>query len=460
MPLDLPLRRRVDVRDDERAATVAAFLLFFFVLSAYFVLRPIRDAVAAASGVQQLPWLFAGTLAATLAFNPVFAALVVRFPARRFVPIMFELFAANLLIFYVVMRAAAAQAGSPADVWSGRTFYVWTSVLAFFGPSIFWCLMADAFRSDQAKRLFGVIGVGGTLGSITGSALTATLARTLGPVNLLLVSAALLQGAVLCAARFPRFPRLAPDPASADASQSTHAIQSTATRDTPAEADDDAAVGGGITSGFTRVFRSPYLFGIAAFLALYSLGSTFLYFQQSDIVGRTYADRAARTAVLAQLELAAQILTVVTQTFFTARIIRWIGLTATLAVLPLLSAIGFGVLGALPVFATLTVFTVLRRASNFSLTNPAMETLFTVVPREDKYKAKSFIETFIYRGGDQLSAWTYAGLASMGLGLSRIAFVAVPVSLAWMMLAVWLGRAHERRQQFVVASSLPLPVSP
>ena len=186
--------------------------------------------------------------------------------------------------------------------------------------------------------------------------------------------------------------------------------------------------------------RSPYLLAISAFLILYSLGSTILYFAQADIVGREYVDRAARTTVLAQVELAAQVLTILVQAFLTGRVIRWLGLAVTLALLPLLSILGFSALAAMPVFTTLAVFTVLRRGTNFALTNPAMETLFTVVTREDKYKAKSFIETFVYRGGDQLAAWTYAGLSALGLGLVGISMTAVPMAGLWLMLALWVGR--------------------
>jgi ATP:ADP antiporter, AAA family len=418
------LRRAVDVEPDEVNAMLMSFVFFFFVLSGYFVLRPIRDAVAAASGVQQLPWLFAGTLTATLLFNPLFSALVVRYPARKFVPISYQFFIANLLVFYVLMRFVSPGENSATDIWTGRAFFVWTSVLSFFGTSIFWCFMADVFRSDQAKRLFGFIGVGGTIGSIVGSTVTATLAPIIGSVNLLLVSAALLQLAAFTVMKFPASPR----------------GEGSATRAGTSDLIDNEVIGGSVMSGVTSVLKSPYLLGIALFLILYSVGSTFLYFQQSDIVGRYFADRAARTTVLARLELAAQVLTVITQVFFTGRIIRWIGLAAALAVLPVMSMLGFGALGLMPVFTTLAVFTVLRRATNFSLTNPAMETLFTVVPREDKYKAKSFIETFVYRGGDQIAAWTYAGLAALGLGLAGIAFTAVPVSAVWFVLAVWLGR--------------------
>jgi len=157
-------------------------------------------------------------------------------------------------------------------------------------------------------------------------------------------------------------------------------------------------------------------------------------------VGREFADKASRTAVLAKLELAVQTLTVVTQIFFTGRIIRWLGLGLALALLPIISILGFGGLAVLPAFGTVAVFTVLRRGGNFAITNPAMEVLFTVVRREDKYKAKNVIETFVYRGGDQIGAWTYKGLTALGLGLVGIAYFAVPLSMIWLALGLWLGR--------------------
>jgi AAA family ATP:ADP antiporter len=419
------LRRAVDVRPDEVRALLTSFTFFFFLLSSYFVLRPIRDAVAAASGVRNLPWLFAGTLAVTLIFNPLFSGLVVRFPIRRVIPISYHFFVANLLTFYAVLRYTGNIEGSTTSMWIGRTFFVWTTVFALFNTSIFWSLMADAFRSEQAKRMFGFIGVGGTFGSIAGSAATAALAQKIGAVNLLIVSAALLELAIFTIVKFPL--------------QAQGGGMATRRRKRGDDEDTDV-VGGSVWAGFTEIFRSPYLLGICAFLIFYTIGSTILYFAQADIVGRTYADTSARTEVLAKLELAAQVLTVITQIFFTGRIIRWLGLAVTLALLPAMSILGFGALGAIPTFGTLAIFTVLRRASNFALTNPAMEVLFTVVPREAKYKAKNIIETFVYRGGDQLGAWGYAKLAAIGLSLAAISFLAVPLAVIWLFLGLWLGR--------------------
>ena len=419
------LRLLVDVRGAELASLLLSFVYFFFVMSAWFVLRPIRDEIAAASGVSKLPYLFMGTLVATLLFNPLFGVLVVRFRVRTFIALTYHFFVANLFVFYLLMRMSGPNEGSTLSLWMGRAFYVWTSVFNFFIISIFWSFMADVFASDQAKRLFGFIGVGGTLGSIVGSGFTAAMASTIGTRNLLLVSALLLEIAIFVVMRFPRRVLVG-------------------TLRPASEREQEDRIGGTAWAGLTRLLQSPYLLGIALFLTLYILGSTVLYAEQTDLVGRFYPTRAARTTVLAQLEFAAQSLTLFTQFFLTGRITKWIGLAATLAIVPVLSVLGFGTLGLVPVFQTLAAFTVCRRAANFSLMNPAMETLFTVVSREDKYKTKNFIETFIYRFSDQLTVWGYAGLAALGLGLSGIAFVVAPVAAVSVALAIWLGRRQRQ----------------
>ena len=432
------LRKMVDVERGELRALFMSFAYFFFVLSAWFVLRPIREAAAVAAGTTILPWLFAGTLVVMLVFNPLFSALVVRFPVRRFIGITYHFFIVNLLAFYVLLRVVAPVEGTDADRWIGRAFFVWTSVFNLFVVSVFWCFMADYFRSDQAKRLFGFIALGGTLGSIAGSATTAALATRLGTPNLLLVSAVLLEIAVVLVFRFPLKAESGAGGA-ADAAAAT------------------LPIGGKVWAGVTNVVRSPYLLGISGFLVLLTLGSTVLYFEQADIIGRFYADRAARTTVLAQVELSVQSLTLVTQLFLTGRIIRWVGLGAALAFLPAVSMLGFAMLGVWPVFATVALFVVLRRAGNFALNNPAMEILFTVVPREDKYKAKSFIETFVYRGGDQVGAWSFAGLSALGLGLTGIAFASVPMAAVWLVLGLWLGRRQAALARTMAQVGVPKP---
>ena len=427
------LSRLVDVRPEETKAMLLSAAFFFFILTAYFILRPIRDEIAVSAGTSKLPWLFAGTLTATLVCNPLFSSLVAKLPVRRAVQVTYHVIAATMIVFYGIRQLLS----SSLDLRIGVGFFIWISVIALFVTSVFWSFMADNFGSDQAKRLFGFIGVGGTLGSVTGSALTSVLAKSIGTSNLLLVSALFFEIGVFVVSRIPRI-----------------AAAGTSAADTRA-ADEKRAIGGSAWSGIYSVFRSKYLFGIAVFLIIYTIGSTLLYAQQTDMVGKYYADKAARTQVLARVELAVQVLTLVTQIFFTGRIIRWIGLAAALAILPLVSALGFGALGLTPVPAVLFGFMILRRGSNFALTNPSMEALFTVVSREDKYKAKSFIETFVYRGGDQIGAWTYAGLTAIGLSLSGVAYAAIPMCAVWLVLGVWLGRRHGRLASASEAVSSP-----
>ena len=430
------LRRVVDVREEEVRAMLTSAVFFFFLLCSYFVLRPMRDQVAAATGVNKLPWLFTATLTATTLVNPMFSALVVRFPVRRFIPISYQFFVGSMVLFYVVLRFLSAKEGSAVDVWTARAFFVWTTVFALFNTSIFWCLMADTFSSEQAKRMFGFIGVGGTFGSIAGSATAAALSTRIGAITLLLVSAALLELAMLTLARFP---------------WRAGGVTPMSGRKTP----DVEVIGGSVWAGFTHVLKSPYLLAICGFMVLFTVGATFLYFAQSDLVGRAYPDRATGTAVLAKLELAVQTLTLVTQIFLTGRIIRWLGLAVALAVLPVLSIVGFTALGAFPVFAMVAVFTVLRRGGNFAVTNPAMEVLFTVVKREDKYKAKNVIETVVYRSGDQIGGWAYRGLAALGLSLTGISYVGVPVSIVFLGLGLWLGWRQAELARGVVPAEAP-----
>lgn len=399
-----------------------------------------RDTVAASIGSTALSQLWIGTLSTMLVANALFSAVVVRLPPRRIIPYAYHAIVLSLIIFFFVFKRFGAVEGSPADILMEKAFYIWTSVFNLFVTSLFWSFMADAFRSDQAKRLFGFIGVGGTLGSIAGSGATAFLARTLGSANLLLVSCVLLEVAVLVVMRFPR-------------------NASSPNGETPAAA--TTALGGSIWGGFANVAKTPYLRGIAAFLALFTVGSTFLYFHQSMIVGAAFADRTSRTEVLARVEFAVQLSTVIAQVFLTGRIIRWFGLATALAFLPVVSMIGFGALAMMPTFGAVALFVVVRRAGNFAFTNPSMEALFTVVSREDKYKAKSFIETFVYRGGDQLGAWVFAGLFAAGLSYSALAWLAVPISATWLVLAIWLSRRHEMlAKQHASAGSGPIIPTP
>ena len=427
----------MDVRPNEVRALLLACLFNFVILGSYYVIRPIRDDIAAAGGVENLSWMFTGTLVTMLIANTAFSAIVARMPRRRFLPIAYRFFSANLIVFYLLMGTL-----TPAqNIWVGRAFYVWVSVFNLFVVTLFWAFMTDVFNSEQAKRLFAFIAVGGSLGAIAGPIVTASLVQKLGAANLILVTAALLEIAPWCVKFFPAEFRAPPRRIETGERKADEELTDPeVSQRPPIEPGAEQVIGGGIISGIAHVFRSPYLLGICAFMLLHAITSTIVYFQQADITGHQFHDRALRTAFFAQLDLAVNTLTVIVQLLLTGRLLKWFGVGFTLAFLPVLSMLGFLGMGFVPVLGLLAVFQVLRRAGNFAVTRPAREVLFTVLRREDKYKAKSFIDTFVYRAGDQIGAWSYPLLTWFGLGLTGISFVAAPLAAVWCGLSIWLGR--------------------
>jgi len=422
----------------EARAVALAFLFHFVVLASYYVLRPIRDEIGAAGGLDSLSWLFTATLAAMLAANVLFSAVASRLSRRRFIPLAYRFFITTLALFWLLMQTASPD----AQAWVGRAFYVWVSVFNLFVVSVFWAFMADLFTAEQGKRLFGFIAVGGTLGAILGGTLTAGLIESVGTASLLIISAALLEVAAWCVRWFPETVG-AP-------SGATVAPKGAPTAATSPE----WPLGGTFWSGIAHVFRSPYLLGICAFMLLHSITSTLVYFQQADIAGAAFTDRGARTAFFAQLDIAVNVLTVLMQVFLTGRLLKWLGVGTTLALLPVVSLAGFVAMAAAPSLALLAAFQIARRAVNYAVSRPAREVLFTVLPREDKYKAKAFTDTFVYRAGDQVGAWTYPALRWVGLGVAGVSWVAAPLAAAWVALSLWLGRRQAERSG---SARSPLP---
>ena len=434
------LEKIVDVRVNELRALGLAFVFNFVVLGSYYVVRPIRDDIAATGGIETLPWMYTGTLVTMLVANALFSAIVARMSRRRFIPIAYRFFMANLVIFYVLMHTL-----TPAqNVWVGRAFYVWVSVFNLFVVTLFWAFMTDVFNSEQAKRLFAFISVGGSIGAIVGPIITVTLVHKLGAANLILVTAAMLEAAPWCVKFFPtefaRDPERQPRNPVEATSKLAPPHPSTALRSARDDRTAEQPIGGGILAGITHVIRSPYLLGICGFVLLYTVTTTFSYFQQTEITGHQFQDRNARTAFFAQLDLVVNTLTLVLQLFITGHLMKRLGVGITLVTMPLLSMVGFLALGFAPTLGLLAVFQVARRATNFGFTRPAREVLFTVLRREDKYKAKSLIDTFVYRTGDQIGAWSYSGLRALGLQLTGISFVAVPLTALWCGLCFWLGK--------------------
>ena len=421
--INLQLQRLVDVESGEQKAMLWAFCYFFVLLCSYYILRPMRDEMGVAGGVENLQWLFTGTFIAMLAMVPLFGWLTSRYPRATFLPMVYGFFIINLLMFYLLFSSDVA------DIWVARCFFIWVSVFNLFVVSVFWSFMTDIFSNRQARKLFGFIAAGGTAGALVGPALTATLVKPLGPENLMLASAVLLGCAMFCIRQLIRW-RMAYDDTDATISTST-----------------GNPLGGSVLAGIRLVFQSPYLLGIALLMLLFTTLATFLYFQQAQIIRDTFSDPSERTAVFASIDLAVNLLTVLIQLFFTGRLVRWLGLPWTLALVPLLLALGFMALAVAPVLAVLAVVQIIRRAGNYAIMRPSREMLYVVLGQEEKYKAKNFIDTTVYRGGDAISAWIYTGLRSLGLGLSGIAWIAVPLAGLWAFLAYRLGREQTRKAQ-------------
>lgn len=417
------LAKLANIRLEERAAVLWSFLYFFSLLCSYYIIRPIRDEMGVQGGVENLQWLFTATFVAMLAIVPLFGWITARYPRKRFLPIVYYFFAANLILFYLAFNLEYDK------VYVARIFFVWVSVFNLFVVSVFWSLMVDVYSNEQSKRLFGFIAAGGTVGAISGPALTSFLAVPVGKVNLLILSALFLLVAVVCMKRIIHW---------SDTARGNSATTSTDILD------EERPLGGSIIAGIKLVFASPYLLGICGLMLLYTTLSTFLYFEQAQIIRDNFADSDARTSVFATIDLATNTLTLLLQLVIVGRLVPVIGLAWTLAIIPLLLAAGFFVLSMSPVVTVLIVVQVIRRAGNYAIMRPAREMLYVVVDRETKYKAKNFIDTAVYRGGDAVSSWVYAGMKSVGLSAANIALIAVPLSLLWAWVAFRMGKWQQK----------------
>jgi len=336
----------------------------------------------------------------------------------------------NIAIFWLLMTLGVSV---PIVA---RVFFVWISVFNLFAVSVFWSFMADLYTSEQGKRLFGFIAAGGSAGALLGPAITVALAVPLGHVNLLIVAALLLELAVLCARRLE-----AVAPARQDAPR-------------PAEG---KGLGGGWLAGLAMVLRSPYLAGIALWVLLLSIAGTFLYFQQANIVAAASDDPAVRTRIFATIDLVVGILTIIVQCLATGPLIARFGVGRAAAFLPLVFGVGFLVLAWTPALFVVIAFQALQRTANFAVSNPAREVLFTVLDREEKYKAKNVIDIVVFRGADAVAGWLFSALRGAGLGLTAISLVAVPLCAAWLGLALALGRAQEARARATAGSGVSQP---
>jgi len=389
------LYRALRAQPHELPAVAWAFAYFFLLLCSYYILRPVRDALAVELGTQALQRLFTATFVAMLALVPVFGWLSARLPRAKLVPAVYGFFVLNLLLFSLYL--------SPA------LFFVWLSVFNLFVVSVFWSFMSDIFDTPQAARLYGAIAAGGSCGAIAGPLLAALLSHHR---HMLLVSAGLLCGTILCIAMLARWARAHPRAG-----------------DPP----PDTPLGGSILAGARAALTSPFLLAICGYLLCYTALSTALYFQQVTIVRDAVPDAADRTRLFATIDLVVNASTLVLQLLAFSRLTALLSPGWLLALMPIVSIAGFLWLGATPTLATLIAFGVTRRVGEFAVSKPAREALFTVVPREDRYKAKNFIDTVVYRGGDAASGWLFGALGA------AMAFVAAAISVGWTAIALYLG---------------------
>jgi AAA family ATP:ADP antiporter len=418
------LRRLVDVRDNEASGLIGSFLYFFFLLGSFYVMRPLREEMGVAGGVSRLPWLFTGTFVATLAVVPLWGALVARMPRRKLVPIAYRFFALTMVVFYALLRFPSMKGII------GPAIFIWISVYNLFVVSVFWSLMTDLYSAEQGRRLFGFVAAGGTVGAIAGPFLATVLAPRVGPANLLLVSAAALEMASRCAVWLVR-----------RRSKTAEGAEATA------NVVDERAIGGGILAGIPQLLRSSYLLTLSAHVLLFTVTATVLYFQQANITSRAFSDSGMRTAFFARIDLAVNVLSLLVQAVGTGRILQRIGAGAALACVVFVTLGAFGGLAASPGLTVLFLAMTARRSAGYALERPAREVLFTVVSREEKYKAKNFIDTVVYRGGDMITAWLQQVLTAGGLVTRGMVIGSLPVTGLWLLLVYFLGKRQETLAQ-------------
>jgi AAA family ATP:ADP antiporter len=429
-------QRVTNVRRGEAAPLLLAALFFFCVLTALMLLRPAREALGMQRGIEAIRWLFFGTVLVTLAVNPLFGWLVSRLRRMVFVSATYGFFVAGLLAFYALLRLAPASVG----ITSGQVFYVWFSVFNLFATMLFWALMTDRFSEEQSRRLFGAIAVGGTLGAIFGPWLASQLAKPLGTATLLPIAAGFLVLGLAAAFALMRV--------RSDREAGLRGGHSPSTNASPADrtdVDDRVPIGGSAWEGFKSVFASPLLLGICAYVLILAVISTFLYFTRLQMVAALGTSLDMRTTVFAQIDLITQIATLVLQAFIAGHLMKRLGLAVTLALLPITTALGFVGLALVGSLAALIAFEAIFKAVQRGIMRPARETLFTTVSRSDRYKAKAFIDTFVYRAGDVVGAQIEGLLGKLGMGLAALVSIALPLALAWAALGLWLGRMHRQR---------------
>ena len=417
-PFARSLKLIAAVEPAEVKAVVVSFVYFFFLMASYFILRPLRDTMGTVYGVAHLQELFTGTFIVSFAVAPIYAGFASRIRLATFLPWVYGFIALTMVVFYALFRTVAN------DRWVAAAFFIWTSTFNLLTISVFWSLMADIFSRTQAKRLFGFIAAGGTVGTICAPAFTVLFVNAVGTNTLLLISAAgFAVTAFLVRVVETEKRKLAALGADTQPTSLDHRL------------------GGNPFEGFTLLFRSRYLLMIALFILLMTTISTVIYFQLQDLITHQFATRAARTRAFATIDLATNGIAVFIQLFGTGRLIRRFGVTAGLLLNPVTMVVAFLAVAFSPVLMVLGTIQVVRRFAEYAIAKPSRDMLFTVVDQQAKYKAKNVIDTVVYRFGDLTSSWLSA--AVLPFGVAGLAIAGAVISALWFPIAYRLGRRYE-----------------
>jgi len=421
-PISQLLKTTLKIEAHEVKATLGAFLFVVILMSAYYILRPVRDAMASDWSDAEVSWLWTLNFFISTAVVAAYGLAVSRFRFQLLVPAMYVFFALTFVTFYVLASAAGDR------TLIDKAFYVWVSVFSLFHISVFWSFMSDLFNKEQARRLFSIIAAGASVGGLIGPSIPSFFSESLGTDNLMLIASVML---------------LAPIPI-------IFYLQSLKSSDLHNEAlspnPTAAAIGGNPFAGFKLFFSNPYLLAIGLFIFLYTGISSFVYFELKNLLAEL--SRAERTAIWAQMDLAVNTLSIATGLFATGRIVSKFGMPVTIALVPVLICFGLIVIAISPLIGVVVGLQIIRRAGNYAVTRPAREMLFTRVDRETRFKAKPVIDIVAYRGGDTLMAWLFTGLTQgLGLGLAAVALVGAGIAALWALVGIYLGRWFERDEE-------------
>ena len=408
-----------EIEPNELKATFVSTLFVFILMASYYILRPVRDAMASDWTDSEVSFLWNINFFVSAGIVAVYGFAVSRTKLRNVIPSMYGFFALSFIAFYFGISLVTDR------VLIDKAFYLWVSVFALFHVSVFWTFMADTFNKEQAKRLFAIIGAGASAGALVGPAIPALFAGALGTDTLMLVASVSLM--LVIPLVFYMYHLKGTELGNADLEADT----------------SNAVIGGKWWQGFQSFFTNPYLLGIGVFILLYVFIGSFVYFEQKNLL--VDFSRAERTQILGSIDWLVNIVTFGMAFFVTGRIVSKVGMPAALALMPVLVCAGLLILAFAPVLTVLLALQVFRRGGNYGLTRPAREMLYTKVTQEERFKAKPVVDIVVYRGGDAISGTLFAFLTDgIGLGIAAVAIVGSAIAAAWAGAGLWLGKQFDK----------------